>query len=211
MNTLTPQRTEPDDGHAGAGATPEVATLRERKKLQTRSAIHLAALRMVDEQGLEQTTVDAICREADVAPRTFFNYFPSKAAAALDLPDTVVDEEAAERFRTAKGRLVPALCDLFASAADLHAERARMKDLISRRPELMPALTQWMTALREDILTIAQQRAADPKEAQLAIGLVMAALGGVLHDRDVSDDRPTAQRLRERVAQLIAVHAAKLR
>ena len=57
--------------------------LRERKKQQTRVALHEAAYRLVQEQGLEGTTIDQICLEADVSSRTFFNYYPSKAAAAL--------------------------------------------------------------------------------------------------------------------------------
>jgi AcrR family transcriptional regulator len=194
-----------DDERAGA----ESASLRERKKLQTRRAIHESALRLIDADGLEATTVDAICREADVAPRTFFNYFPSKAAAALDLPETVIDEQAAERFRHAQGRLVDALCDTFADSADLHAERVRMKELISRRPELMPALTQWMGTVRGQIAALAEER-VDAHQAQLAITLVMAALGSVIHDRDPSDDRSTGERMRARIEELVAVHAAQL-
>lgn len=185
--------------------------LRERKKSQTRRALHTAALRLIDEQGLEQTTVEQICRDADVSPRTFFNYFPSKAAAALDLPDQVIDDEAVARFRAADGRLVDALADAFASNADLHAERSRMKDLITRRPELMPALTQWMEGVRGQMLALAEERSADREQARHAMSLVMAALSSVIHDRETDDDRPTAERLRERMGQLIAVHAAKLR
>jgi len=182
----------------------EGATLRERKKQQTRQALHEAALSLIDAQGLEHTTVEQICREADVSPRTFFNYFPSKAAAALDLPAVLVDAEAVERFRSADGRLVPALCDALAGNADLHAERIRMKELIGRRPELMPALTQWMAGLREQVLALAAERSADERQAQLAITLVMAALGTVIHEQD-DDERPTADRLRERVDQLADV------
>jgi AcrR family transcriptional regulator len=185
-------------------------TLRERKKSQTRQAIHAAALRLVDEQGLERATVEQICRDADVSSRTFFNYFPSKAAAALGLPETIIDEQTAARFRTADGLLVDALCDVFAATADLHAERARMKRLLGRRPELMPALTQWMAAMREQTLGLAEERAADPHEAQLAMALVMAALSSIVHER-ADDDRPTADRLRERVRELTSVRAAKLR
>jgi AcrR family transcriptional regulator len=186
-------------------------TLRQRKKSQTRQAIHAAALRLVDGQGLEQATVEQICRDADVSPRTFFNYFPSKAAAALGLPETMIDDETATRFRAADGLLVDALCDVFAATANLHAERARMKQLIARRPELMPALTQWMAGMREQVLALAEERASDPHEAQLAMTLVMAALSSIIHDREVDDGRPASDRLRERIRELTTVHAAELR
>ncbi|AHH99895.1 TetR family transcriptional regulator [Kutzneria albida] len=51
---------------------------RERKKRQTRQLLVETALRLFDEQGYEQTTVAQIASAADVATKTFFNYFPSK-------------------------------------------------------------------------------------------------------------------------------------
>lgn len=51
---------------------------RERKKRQTKQLIAAKALELFGKQGYEATTVAQIAAAADVDPKTFFNYFPSK-------------------------------------------------------------------------------------------------------------------------------------
>jgi len=52
--------------------------LRERKKQRTREAIVEAAFELFAGRGFNGTTVADIAEAAEIAPRTFFSYFPSK-------------------------------------------------------------------------------------------------------------------------------------
>jgi AcrR family transcriptional regulator len=77
------------DASPGRGFGGHPRSPRERRKLATRRAIQIAALRQALERGIENVTVQAISDAADIAPRTFFTYFSSKdQALAVETPWT---------------------------------------------------------------------------------------------------------------------------
>ena len=63
--------------------TPIALGLRERKKLKTKEAIQREALRLFQEQGYDETTIEQIAAAAEISPSTFFNYFPTKEDVVL--------------------------------------------------------------------------------------------------------------------------------
>jgi AcrR family transcriptional regulator len=56
---------------------------RDVQRLETRAALAEHALRLFNEKGYDETTVEEIAAAAGVSPRTFFLHFPTKAAAAF--------------------------------------------------------------------------------------------------------------------------------
>jgi AcrR family transcriptional regulator len=79
---------DPDPGPPGPGQAADpghAAGLRERKKLATRKALGMAAMRLAVQRGLDNVLIDDIAAEAGVSPRTFSNYFSSKYEAICAL------------------------------------------------------------------------------------------------------------------------------
>jgi AcrR family transcriptional regulator len=53
---------------------------REKRKQEIRARIEEAAYQLFKSQGIEDTSIEQICVQADVARRTFYGYYPNKHA-----------------------------------------------------------------------------------------------------------------------------------
>jgi AcrR family transcriptional regulator len=63
----------------------------ERRKIEFRDKITDAALALFEEQGVSETSVASIIKEADIAHKTFFNHFPTKDHLLLHIAITFGD------------------------------------------------------------------------------------------------------------------------
>ena len=58
---------------------------RERKKLALRDKLCQETLQLIERHGIDGTTIDAICDCADIAKKTFYNYYSSKHDLLIDI------------------------------------------------------------------------------------------------------------------------------
>lgn len=168
--------------------------LRERKRLATRRAIQLSALRLVRSRGLDSVTIDEISREADVSPRTFFNYFASKESALVGEGPIHPSEAAVEEFVIGRGGLLEDLARMMtASAANMLQDQEIIqlrKSLAGDYPHLTVMHKQTFRDFQVVLTGIVARRlsaenselAADPARLESRAQLVtMVALAGMHH------------------------------
>jgi len=115
-----------------------VSSGQERRRRRTQRALQNAAITLVGRHGLAEVTVEEIAAAAGVSRRSFFNHFPTKAAALFD-PDPSDAERLAQLLAAASGSADPwqalqsALVSFVAGHENVIVVRRR---LIAASPEL---------------------------------------------------------------------------
>src|SRR3954452_19885122 len=142
--------------------TDDSCGLRERKKRETRRALNLAALDLVEEKGFTAVTTEEIAARAGVSTRTFFNYFPSKEAAVIGTTAEELEAYAAELEEAHEGEspleaLRRILAGMLAPASVDRQLRVRRRRILLGEPALAPALVGNNIRI-ENALTAALER-----------------------------------------------------
>lgn len=189
----------------------EEVGLRERKRLATRRAIQLAALQLATDRGFDRVTIDEISHAANVSPRTFFNYFPSKESAIIGEVPELPDEKHIDNFveaRSGEGILL-GISELLIGAVDnsdidtgedsdaenatnpieaAHNLHALRRALLSQNPELFALRMASMHQVEDKLCTVVERRLRhddpdvdDANAHQRARLLTYVAFAGMRH------------------------------
>jgi AcrR family transcriptional regulator len=180
--------------------------LRERKKQRTREAIVEAAFELFEERGFDGTTIADIAGAAEIAPRTFFSYFPSK--------DDVVFHDFEEKFemfaawlrdREPGTNTIDALragVQTMLGEADMeHLEQKRCAQRLIGENESLAAHAQHLRGRFAELLvdSIAEDLGDDPADLRprLVAAAATAAMGVIddMPDDDVDHSMETIDSL----------------
>jgi AcrR family transcriptional regulator len=155
-------------------------SLRQRHTDRTRAAIAEAALELFAERGFAATTVDDIAARADVAPRTFFRYFPTKESILFH--DMEIKLGMVRELLSARPLDEPPYVSLIAVFAELgseftsdHAKSQFICRLAAEEPKLLSHPRHLMIEhFEEELVRVLAERAG--VEPDLALRAMTAAL-----------------------------------
>lgn len=169
----------------------ERPSLRERKKLATRRLLQRTALELVARQGYANVTVEDIAEAAEISPRTFFNYFPSKEAALFGfdpereeaLRQRLVDQPATlSPLDALRAVFVEEVCTLSHELGELGGDAAtwlrRMKEA-QGDPQVMAARAAHAAKMERALAAGLAERMGVDEEDPYPVLAVSAAMGAM--------------------------------
>lgn len=185
--------------------------LRERKKARTKAEIQRQALRLFNEQGYAETSVDQIAAAAEVSPSTFFRYFPTKDDVVLS---DFMDQRTMQLLIDAPAELEPLAALRHAviegmnslPAEDLELETLR-NQLIRTIPELRRGMIAEMTRPIGLLAEALEQRLGrgpdDPDVRMFAAAAIGALLTVADPESEVSPEFPDVEGITHRLDEAI--------
>ncbi|WP_245674561.1 acyl-CoA-like ligand-binding transcription factor [Herbidospora cretacea] len=186
--------------------------LRERKKAETRQAVHQAALRLTVELGFDAVTVEAIADAANISRRTFSNYFAAKEDAVLYGEEQRIQELVEHIRRRPAGE--PGWAALCGAALELYEEQGvaadrewAMRTRVARRHPALLARQLGNQALLEHELAVevASREGLDADALRpriLAAAFLAAVRLATLVWLDERESRPLDEVLRASLAEM---------
>lgn len=191
LHTMQEVASTPDtvEGVPPAQEPPTIAELvgalglRERKKRARRDALIDATHRLVDRDGLDAVTVEAICEAAGVSVRTFFNYFETKDDAVLGHATYPIDPALEDEFAAGgpTGHLLTDVEHLVASlleaAPSARARMAKGLEIAAREPRLLARHLAWLDKHKGLLMELVARRLGDdpvhPPETVASLALFL--------------------------------------
>jgi AcrR family transcriptional regulator len=179
--------------------------LRERKKQQTRQAIHEAAMKLFAERGFDATTIADIAEAADISPRTFFSYFSAKEEVVFQKFDMAIEDfDRALRTRPEGTTALEALRAWIVREAHKYTpspENLRLELALRREsPAVAACELRHRQAYEQRLAAAVADDLGEPPEAlrpRLVAAAAMAALttAGDAADKLVEKDEEAAARM----------------
>jgi len=170
-------------------------SLRERKKIQTRTAIRRAALELFSERGYADTAIDQIAAAADVSPRTFYRYFGVKEAVLLSddhiapivaaFAEAPADLTIVAAYRHAVAKVFGALTP--AEREDAEAGQRLMYEVPAAQG-LVYAEYIRLIGMIADAMAHRPDAPSDPLERRVIAGAIVGVLIAASHRTPMPDD-----------------------
>lgn len=166
-----------------SAVTPTAHGLRERKKRKTRESIQREAMRLFQQQGYEETTIEQIAAAVEVSPSTFFNYFPTKEDVVLyDAYDPMIasllsERPAGEPLSVAVRSVLETMASVFDRDRDVLLARAKLWIEV---PELRARL--WQELERAEVFLaeiVAQRSGRDAEDFELRVTVMIVVMAAM--------------------------------